>query len=152
MNLIEAQSAIYSLIAKHLPDEGWRMEWNNAPSTAGMCKYSTKTLVFSRPIARLVDREEFIDTVTHEIAHAMVGPDHGHDKVWRNQHIAIGGTGARVWSDPHIAASLSKWEITCSTYGCRFKAHRNRISQSLRVKGLCPFCGARNSYVFTQLR
>lgn len=36
------------------------------------------------------------DTVLHEIAHAIVGNEHGHDGVWKECAQRIGSTGARL--------------------------------------------------------
>src|SRR5215471_13596338 len=33
------------------------------------------------------------NTMTHEIAHAIVGPNHGHDQVWTEKHLEMGGDG-----------------------------------------------------------
>lgn len=34
-----------------------------------------------------------MDTVAHEVAHALVGPAHGHDAVWRRKAVELGGSG-----------------------------------------------------------
>jgi hypothetical protein len=45
-----------------------------------------------------VDRngaEEIVDTILHEIAHALVGPRHGHDTVWKAKCTDIGARPER---------------------------------------------------------
>jgi SWI/SNF-related matrix-associated actin-dependent regulator 1 of chromatin subfamily A len=39
------------------------------------------------------EEQQFKDTILHEIAHAIVGPHHGHDEVWRGKAVEIGCTG-----------------------------------------------------------
>ena len=62
---------------------------------AQLCRYGTRTIELS---VFLVDRngpEEVRDTILHEIAHALVGPGHGHDAVWKRQCIEIGARPVR---------------------------------------------------------
>lgn len=51
------------------------------------------------------------DTWLHEIAHALVGPDHGHDEVWRTKALAIGCDGKRTDDLPEGAQR--PWEGRC---------------------------------------
>jgi predicted SprT family Zn-dependent metalloprotease len=138
MNLIEANAITYRLIAQHLPGMGWRVNWDNARSRNGQCRYATKTLSFSRPLTRIATEEEFTNTVLHEIAHALT-PGHRHGNVWRAKFIALGGNGERCSSrDPEGVIALAKWTILCVS--CDFKTHRNRLTQSIRTGGRCPQC------------
>lgn len=61
----------------------------------------------------LHDEAEVRDTILHEIAHALVGPEHQHDEVWRRTAVRIGSTGTRCVSDdaPRVAGN---WRGTCS--------------------------------------
>ena len=140
MNLIEANRIAYSLVANHLPGMGWRIDWSNSTTTAGKCKYGTRTLQFSSPITREVDEDEFVDTVLHEIAHALT-PGHRHDHVWAAKHKALGGSGLRTWGSPDgsIEAKLSKWKVECGDR-CGFVTYRARITAPVRLRGYCPKC------------
>ena len=139
MNLVDANRLTYSLVAKHLPGMGWRIDWNNSAVNAGQCKHTIRTLVFSTRITREVDVEEFTDTVLHEIAHALT-PGHGHDAVWVAKHRSLGGTGSRTWSDPDVSAAVSKHRIECKSLTCDFKTYRQRITKAVRERGQCPRC------------
>ena len=132
MNLYDADRAAHMLVSHHLAGQGWRIQWGNSRSAAGRCKYREKVLQFSSPITALVSNEEFIDTVLHEIAHALT-PGAKHSNVWKSKYREIGGTGDRTWSDAEVQAAVAKWVIKCSM--CDVKIYRNRVTQSLRNPG-----------------
>jgi predicted SprT family Zn-dependent metalloprotease len=43
-----------------------------------------------------LNNDKIKDTVLHEIAHAIVGGEHGHDRVWKDCAQRIGSTGSRL--------------------------------------------------------
>ena len=49
-----------------------------------------------RHYVRHADIDHIRDTILHEIAHALVGPCHGHDAVWRQKAREIGCTCCKV--------------------------------------------------------
>jgi hypothetical protein len=52
------------------------------------------------------------DTVLHEVAHALAGPQHGHDRVWRSIAVRIGCSGERCVS-PGSPRVEPPWLGTC---------------------------------------
>jgi len=74
---------------------GWRVDFDGAKTRAGVCRYADQVIGLSAPLTRLHDAEEVRDTLLHEIAHALVGPEHGHDRVWRATALRIGCSGRR---------------------------------------------------------
>lgn len=75
--------------------ENWRFAFDDATRRAGSCQYDRRTITLSRHLARNAPEEEILDTLLHEIAHALVGPEHKHDAVWRARALLIGGSGRR---------------------------------------------------------
>src|SRR4051794_40057748 len=74
---------------------GWSFAFNRRKRAMGLCRYSRKTIELS---IYLVDRngfEEILDTILHEIAHALVGPCHGHDAVWKAKCREVGAKPQR---------------------------------------------------------
>lgn len=79
---------------------GWKFEWlkkMNKFSKAGCCNYKTKTIKISPTFVELNDDDEVMNTILHEIAHALT-PRHHHNKFWKRKAIEIGCTGATHYS------------------------------------------------------
>ena len=121
MDLDEAATMGRRLLAEHgLGD--WALVYDRAKRRAGVCRPGLKQIGLSAPLTRLHPVEEVRDTLLHEIAHALVGPRHGHDKVWRAVARRIGCTGERCVSAdaPSIEGD---WVGTCPA-GHRVTRHR----------------------------
>lgn len=91
MNLREVRDIAYEFLALHGLHE-WRFQFNHRKRTLGLCKYRTKTIELSIYYATHGEEKDIIDTIKHEIAHALVGTGHGHNDVWRAMAIKVGAT------------------------------------------------------------
>ena len=123
-------------MAKHgLIQSNWRFEFDNARRRFGVCKYSTKIIGLSQHLVALNDEAQVKDTILHEIAHALVGPKHGHDWVWRRKAIEIGCNGERCYKSAEVATPQSKYIAEC--VGCKkiYKAHKKR-----KINRSCKNC------------
>ena len=102
--------------------EHWRVTTDRAKTRAGVCRFGARTISLSDPLTRLHDESEVRDTLLHEIAHALVGPDHGHDDVWRSKAVEIGCSGQRTVdaSSPHVEGP---WRGECPA-GHTYTRHR----------------------------
>ena len=114
---------------------GWRIKLDHARRRAGQCDYNTKVISLSRLYVRAAEKDHIRDTILHEIAHALVGPSHGHDVVWRQKAREIGCTATRCHN---LNFSKARWIMKCPN-GC-FSVERHR-----RKSGLV--CGECNSAV-----
>ena len=112
---------------------GWRIKLDNARRRAGQCDYSKKIISLSRLYVRHADADHIRDTILHEIAHALVGPHHGHDAVWRQKAREIGCTASRCHT---LSFSRAKWQMRCPN-GC-FAVERHRRKSGL----ICASCKA----------
>ncbi len=94
MDLRDAHLLAQRLLVEHgLTD--WRVEYDAAKRRAGVCRYAQRTIGLSAPLTVLHDEAMVRDTVLHEIAHALVGPAHGHDAVWARKAREIGCSAQR---------------------------------------------------------
>lgn len=128
-------------LARQLMDQhgltDWKLVWNRAKRTHGQCNYSTRTITLSEVMQHVSD-EDFVDTVLHEIAHALVGSGvEAHGYVWRRKAIEIGGTGTQYVSREASQAVPAAWEGHCPV--CSKVARQHRAP--LRVKACA--CGVR---------
>lgn len=112
---------------------GWRLVFDNAKTRAGVCRSDRKEIGLSRYLMGLYSPEQVTETVLHEIAHALVGSRHGHDRVWRATALRIGCSGRRCMpaDAPRVDGA---WEGVCAA-GHRTTAHRRPV----RVRS-CPGC------------
>lgn len=119
-------SAAYEMATALVRDHGlagWRVEFDGAKRRAGVCRFPERVIGLSAPLTRVHAEAEVRDTVLHEIAHALVGPEHGHDPVWRRVAQSIGCTGRRcVSSDaPRVTGA---WIGVCSAGHVRDRHRR----------------------------
>lgn len=121
MDLDEAGRLGRRLIAEH-GLHGWTLVFDRAKQRAGICRYHRKQIGLSAPLTALHEEAEVRDTILHEIAHALVGPAHGHDAVWRATARRIGCSGQRCTSAdaPRVEGD---WVGTCAA-GHRITRHR----------------------------
>jgi len=94
MDSKKAAQIMKAEIAKHCPD--YHFKWNRGKRMLGQCCYTTKTLSLSKFGVELNSEEEIQDVILHEIAHALVGPGHNHNRVWKNKAVSIGCNGTRT--------------------------------------------------------
>lgn len=121
MRLADALRMGTDLLERHgLPE--WRVVFDQAKTRAGVCRPRRRVIGLSAPLTRLHGEDEVRDTILHEIAHALVGPQHGHDRVWSARALEIGCTAMRCVSEdaPRVAGA---WTGTCPA-GHSVERHR----------------------------
>ena len=91
MNLIEIKELAYIELEKWgLIEKGWNFTFNRAIGYAGFCNPKLKEIQLSKPIS-LVETDLFIlDTIRHEIAHALVGCHNQHNHIWKRKALEVG--------------------------------------------------------------
>jgi hypothetical protein len=122
------------LIQFGLAERGWTFRINNNRSRLGVCRFRNRTVEISRyhlasPAAAIRN------TLLHEIAHALVGPSHGHGPVWRAKALEIGCDGKRCGTMEAPARYIG----TCPK--CNVTIKRNRLSERLH-QAVHVGCGA----------
>lgn len=121
MDLVEVRRLGLELLAEH-GLHTWRFAFDDAKRRAGACKFEARTISVSRHLMQLYDVDQVRDTVLHEIAHALVGPKHGHDATWRARAVAIGCSGTRL-VDADAPRAPAPWRGTCPR-GHSYERHR----------------------------
>lgn len=121
MELHDARRLGRALLDEHgLHD--WDLVFDGAKRRAGICREGRRQIGLSAPLTQLHPDAEVRDTVLHEIAHALVGVRHGHDRVWRAAAVRIGCSGRRCSAEdaPRIDGD---WVGHCPA-GHRVTRHR----------------------------
>lgn len=84
MNLVELkQFAESELVLWNLQEKGWTVVFGTAHTVAGTCNPKRKEIRLSKSIAEVETDAFNIDTVRHEIAHALAGCHNNHNQVWK---------------------------------------------------------------------
>lgn len=94
MSTVEARRIAAELFERH-GLQGWRFTLDSARRRAGVCKYRERVVSLSYELLLQRPYEDTLNTITHEVAHAIVGHAAGHGPVWRRKHIELGGNGDR---------------------------------------------------------
>lgn len=120
-----------------LTRRGWRFGWLNSVRTMGQCQYTLGGggfIKLSRKLVAVAPESEVRDTILHEIAHALVGPGHHHNHIWRRQALAIGCNGQRC----HNVKLEAPWNATCGKCGTVHSRHR--LTFKVRQFAHCGKC------------
>lgn len=145
----ELESLARQLFTKHNL-VGWTFGYDNAKRRLGVCKHRTKQIGMSNNYIEILPKEKLIDTLLHEMAHAIVGKNHGHDYVWRQKAIELGCDGQRCYSGEEKV--VGKYTVTCPNCGNSHPRHKKtaRSGQTACAKCCNEHNGGKYSseYVF----
>jgi hypothetical protein len=123
-NLNAVYHAADMLLEKHgLAAQGWRFELDNARRRFGLCRTNRKVIQVSKHLARLNTLERVLQTVLHEIAHALT-PGHGHDRVWQLKCIELGIPARRCFDAAEVATPPAPLIAECPKCGRIVRRHR----------------------------
>jgi predicted SprT family Zn-dependent metalloprotease len=116
----EARRLAVELMARH-GLSGWTFGFNRRKRTLGLCRYGPQAIELSIHLVDRNDADEVRDTILHEIAHALVGPGHGHDPVWKAKAAEV---GARPERCGQADMPEGRWRARCACCGQGFSRHR----------------------------
>lgn len=115
--------------------QGWTFAWTKGTSTFGVCRYSTKQIRVSKPMARVNSEERVERLILHEIAHALTPDDPGHGREWKAKCAEFGFPNEkRHWAFADTVQVPLRWTMTCPECGKEW--HRRILPHGLRA---CPY-------------
>jgi predicted SprT family Zn-dependent metalloprotease len=123
----------------------WQFAFNKRKRSLGLCCYAARTIALSIYLVDRNNAEEIRDTILHEIAHALVGPGHGHDVVWKRKCVEV---GARPQRCAEADMPRGRWQAHCGGCGTVFCRHR-RPSQE--QGWFCRNCGPERGQLVWQV-
>lgn len=101
----------------------------------GQTRYGVREIGLSAKWVRLAPWEEVRQVVLHEAAHALVGPGHGHDRVWKAQARRIGAPAKYSFATENaVPGNIS---IVCELCGPVGTMHRMPKRPFGRVHTAC---------------
>lgn len=153
MDLHEAEKLARALMDRHgLFDDGWRFRWGSAKRQIGSVRVrqqrnrrtgrtvTTKTLSLSRPLVRSNSEAEVRDTILHEIAHAIAGPENGHNEIWKRVCRRIGAKPQRLAGED-VNGIKPRYLVTCGQCGRELGRRHRRIGPERLRRSYCRACG-----------
>lgn len=136
MDLEAARTLALGLMAEHVELADWRFAFSrHARRTLGVCKHRQKVIVLSTSFVTLNTDDVVRDIILHELAHALVGPGHGHDAIWKAKAVELGANPDRVCTTAVMPPG--DWQATCGS--CRRTFHQYRRPTR---RYWCRRCGA----------
>lgn len=124
--------------------KNWRIVVDDAKRRIGVCKHTYKIIGLSRNLIPISKDESVLNTITHEIAHAVVGPRNGHNYIWKSKHIELGGNGERVYSDDSFVGGKNEFAQNNAPYiGCCPNGHVSYKYKRPKGKTSCGKCCSR---------
>ena len=136
MNPAEAFALLQSKLTEHgLTARGWTGALDNAERRFGICRPAKKEISISRTLAALNPEEEVLDTILHEIAHALAaietGENCGHDERWKAICRRIGARPERCYDGDEVNAPDALWVLAHCETGEIFSHHHRKPNKDL---------------------
>lgn len=86
----EARRMARDLMTKYRLWGAWQLDFERRSTRRyGACSHHKRTISLSERETLERPPAEVADTLLHEIAHALVGPWHGHDTAWREKYAEL---------------------------------------------------------------
>lgn len=99
-------------MAKYLDVGRWSFSFDSAKRRAGLCNHTLSQISLSRYLSSIHQIDQSHQVVLHEIAHAMVGAKHGHDKKWLDTAKSIGYRNEAI-SAREVDEEQARWFGVC---------------------------------------
>lgn len=130
LNLLDYKLAEHGLTAR-----GWTGALDNAERRFGVCRPAKKEISISRTLAALNSDEEVLDTILHEIAHALADTQYrencGHDERWKAICRQIGARPERCYDGDDVVAPDAPWVLMHKDTDEIFSYHQRRPDKDL---------------------
>ena len=125
LTLLQAKMEEHGLV-----ELGWNGKLDTAVRRFGACKYGKKRITLSRHLVTINTDEETLDTILHEIAHALAfeehGEDCGHDARWQAIAVRIGARPERTVDAEEVGQVAGSFFLVHSETGEVFRSYYQR--------------------------
>jgi len=131
----EALQLARQLMAAHNVSD-WGFGFNRRKRSLGLCRYGEHRIELSAHFVHANDEAAVRDTILHEIAHALAGPEAGHGSRWKSICRRIGAVPERC--DRSAQMPTGRWLATCPACGHMYTRHRRPLKGR---QYMCRTCG-----------
>ena len=104
----------------------WAFGFDRSVRRFGCCHYQTKTITLSEKLVELNNEATVLDTILHEVAHAIVGHSEGHGTCWKAKARELGCTAERCYSSDTVTAVNRSFIGTCPSCERKIERHRRK--------------------------
>jgi len=137
--LLEVKKLALALMGEYgLLANGWTFGFDTARRRFGVCYHGKRRITLSAALVELNSIEESRNTITHEIAHALMPRGAGHSPGWVAMHRSLGGDGKRCYDSavvvkpaapivgecpgghPHTRFKMPRRSVSCSACSPRY--------------------------------
>ena len=136
-----------TIAAQELKEHGlhaWTFGLADTGRRLGVCKYRTRRIEVAEYYARNSPPETVLDTLRHEIAHAIAGSAAKHGPKWKAVAVRLGATPRACETSHQAIVKPGDWQARCPS--CEKTAHLYRRPRSL--SGYRCKCEARPPLTF----
>lgn len=131
----EASQLARQLMAEHNVSD-WAFGFNHRKRALGLCRYTERRIELSIHFVLANDEAAVRDTILHEIAHVLAGPDAGHGNKWKTICRRIGALPERC--DHSAQMPTGRWLASCPACGHLYTRHRKPLKGR---QYMCRTCG-----------
>tara|TARA_Y100000310_G_scaffold91334_1_gene88682 strand:+ start:4611 stop:5147 length:537 start_codon:yes stop_codon:yes gene_type:complete len=148
MNLFDAEQLALRLMNEHGVN-GWLFRWSNGKNQLGAvyCRrnrvtgeMTDKQLRLSRYLVKLNSDDEVRETILHEIAHILAGPENRHNWIWKQKCREIGCKPQRL-AGPNVTTAPHSYEIVCGRCERSLAKRHRRPNSHKMLRQICNYCG-----------
>ena len=129
------QFAHNALQKYNLTADGWSFRWDRARRRFGSCDYGRRQITLSVHLARINTLAQCMDTVLHEVAHAIAGQAAGHGPAWKEACRLVGAQPERCYTADEVKQPPSKYVRYCPSCGHATPLYRR--SRKMYACGKC---------------
>jgi predicted SprT family Zn-dependent metalloprotease len=130
MDLERLESIAARELAKH-GLHGWTFALARTKRRLGACKYREKRIEVAEYYARNSPEESVLDTLLHEVAHALAGPAAKHGPKWKAVAVRLGATPRSCETSGQAVTEPGDWRATCPACAATYHRYRRPLASGV---------------------
>ena len=121
----------------------WFILFTDVTTYHAQCRYRQKAILFNIRSLTVMTKEQFIGTMYHEIAHALVGAWAGHGRTFKEKYYELSGNMDHAGYAYKLDTKLRRFILNCTRCG-------SDGSTNSRRPRYCRSCSTTSNYVRMQ--
>lgn len=139
MDILSMTKTLLKSCGKNTTRHGWQVEFFDSVNTRGKVNHSKATIYYSLKHIGVATNEEWLNTITNEVAHALCVAGAGHGEEWKYVMNLLGVEKPERLYTPTIAVDAmvkqnAKWVSICPTCGSKDYYQRKPRSEHICIE------------------